>query len=152
MALAGQHKGKKKKPTIALEAVADYDLRIWHYKFGSPGSLNDIFILEQSSLFDSTVRGEALQVTSTVNISRPARASGHYTIEQLIVHTSKLRNARAHARHRDDLIEHLWQLFKEIFQCTSIYATVMLVMSDSLRAVLAASDDATAVCAWSTAR
>ncbi|ETK94137.1 hypothetical protein L915_02769, partial [Phytophthora nicotianae] len=42
-------------------------------------------------------------------VSRPARASGHYTIEQLIVHTSKLRNARAHARHRDDLIEHLWQ-------------------------------------------
>ncbi|ETL80567.1 hypothetical protein L917_18945 [Phytophthora nicotianae] len=77
-------------------------------------------------------------------VSRRARDSGHDTIEQLIVQTSKLRNARAHARHRDDLIEHLWQLFKEIFQCTSSYATVMLVMSDSLRAVLAASDDATA--------
>ncbi|ETI30026.1 hypothetical protein F443_22854 [Phytophthora nicotianae P1569] len=64
-------------------------------------------------------------------VSRPARASGHDTIEQLIVHTSKLRNARAH-------------LLKEISQCTSIYTTVLLVMSDSLRAALAASDDATA--------
>ncbi|ETP03402.1 hypothetical protein F441_19628 [Phytophthora nicotianae CJ01A1] len=224
MSLAGQHKGKEKKPTKVLEAVADYDLRIWHYNFGSPGSLNDINILEQSPLFDSMLRGEALQVTYTVNgnsydtpymladgiypewsvfvksiekpidkkrknyskhqegcrkdvertfgviqarwrildtpcelwstakmdkvmhaciimhnmivederhlrdsdridflfdvrnqpgglpeftVSRPARASGHDTIEQLIVHTSKLRNARAHVRLRDDLIEHL---------------------------------------------
>ncbi|ETN23801.1 hypothetical protein PPTG_20709 [Phytophthora nicotianae INRA-310] len=33
---------------------------------------------------------------------------------------------------------------KEISQCTSIYTTVQLVMFDSLSAVLAASDDATA--------
>ncbi|KAG3111009.1 hypothetical protein PI125_g9513 [Phytophthora idaei] len=60
-------KERKKKPTKVLEAVADYDLRIWHYNFGSPGSLNDINILEQSPLFDNMLRGEALQVAYTVN-------------------------------------------------------------------------------------
>lgn len=67
MALAGQHKGKEKKPTKVLEAGADYDLRIWHYNFGSPGSLNDINILEQSPLFDKMLRGEALQVEYSIN-------------------------------------------------------------------------------------
>eukprot|EP00644_Phytophthora_capsici_P019081 jgi/Phyca11/132136/e_gw1.137.14.1 len=65
--LAGQHKGKEKKPTKVLEAVADYDLRIWHYNFGSPGSLNDINILEQSRIFDSLLSGEALEVEYNIN-------------------------------------------------------------------------------------
>ncbi|KAE9088622.1 hypothetical protein PF002_g21316 [Phytophthora fragariae] len=65
--LAGQHKDKEKKPTKVLEAVADYDLRIWHYNFGSPGSLNDLNILDQSSIFDRFLRGEALNVEYTIN-------------------------------------------------------------------------------------
>lgn len=59
VALAGQHKGKEKKPTKVLEAVADYNLRIWHYNFGSPGSLNDLNILDQSPVFDAILRGDA---------------------------------------------------------------------------------------------
>ncbi|OWZ15369.1 Nuclease HARBI1 [Phytophthora megakarya] len=51
-ALAGQHKGKEKKSTKILEVVADYNLRIWHCNFGSPGSLSDINILDHSHLFD----------------------------------------------------------------------------------------------------
>ncbi len=49
-ALAGQYQGKEKTPTFVLEAVATYDLRIWHYAFGFPGSLNDINVLQRSTL------------------------------------------------------------------------------------------------------
>eukprot|EP00644_Phytophthora_capsici_P002357 jgi/Phyca11/105696/e_gw1.11.839.1 len=65
--LAGQHKGKEKKPTKILEVVADYDLRVWHYNFGSPGSLNDINVLEQSRIFDSMLRGDSLEVLYSIN-------------------------------------------------------------------------------------
>ncbi|KAL7531915.1 hypothetical protein ACHAWF_003956 [Thalassiosira exigua] len=35
----GQFEGKEGEPTIALEAVADYNLWIWHDAFGFPGGL-----------------------------------------------------------------------------------------------------------------
>jgi hypothetical protein len=46
----GQYKGKEKGPTIDLEAIADKDLWIRHAYFGSPGSLNDLNILDRSTL------------------------------------------------------------------------------------------------------
>ncbi|OWZ11810.1 Ribosomal protein [Phytophthora megakarya] len=54
--LAGQYK-----------AVADYNLRIWHRNFGSPGSLNDINVLDQSNLFEDFLQGNAPRVEYTVN-------------------------------------------------------------------------------------
>ncbi|KAE9356044.1 hypothetical protein PR003_g2524 [Phytophthora rubi] len=65
--VAGQHKGKEKKLSKVLEAVADYMLKIWHYNFGSPGSLNDLHILEQSPVFDAILRGEAATVHYDIN-------------------------------------------------------------------------------------
>jgi hypothetical protein len=53
----GSHRGKDKKPTLVLEAVASQDLRIWHSFFGCPGSLNDLNILSQSHLFDRITKG-----------------------------------------------------------------------------------------------
>jgi hypothetical protein len=38
-AFAGQYKGKEKKPTVVLEAVADQRLWIWHVFFGTAGAL-----------------------------------------------------------------------------------------------------------------
>jgi Plant transposon protein len=55
---AGQFKGKEKKPTIALEAVADGECWIWHAAFGYPGSLNDLNILDMSSTMERVFRGE----------------------------------------------------------------------------------------------
>eukprot|EP00918_Siedleckia_nematoides_P106852 GHVU01233084.1.p1 GENE.GHVU01233084.1~~GHVU01233084.1.p1 ORF type:complete len:421 (+),score=42.04 GHVU01233084.1:2-1264(+) len=52
-AWAGQFKGKEDKPSIVLEAVATEDLRIWHYYFGTPGSLNDLNVLDRSPLLDA---------------------------------------------------------------------------------------------------
>ncbi|GJZ21705.1 ALP1-like protein [Tanacetum coccineum] len=42
----------KKYPTIILEAVASYDLWIWHAFFGVAGANNDITVLHHSPLFD----------------------------------------------------------------------------------------------------
>jgi len=48
VAWQGQQRGKEKKPSIVLEAMADYNLWIWHACFGWAGSLNDINIWDRS--------------------------------------------------------------------------------------------------------
>lgn len=66
-ALAGQLKGKEKKPTLVLEAWADEELWIWHCNFGSPGSLNDLNILDRSPIFQNLLAGKAPAVKFTLN-------------------------------------------------------------------------------------
>ncbi|XP_020272614.1 uncharacterized protein LOC109847785 [Asparagus officinalis] len=51
IAWSGQYTGRSGSLTIILEAVADYDLWIWHAYFGMPGTNNDINVLESSNLF-----------------------------------------------------------------------------------------------------
>ncbi|XP_019190221.1 PREDICTED: putative nuclease HARBI1 [Ipomoea nil] len=58
-AWAGQYAGRSREPTIVLEAVADYDLWIWHAHFGLPGSNSDINVLEASHLFANIANGTA---------------------------------------------------------------------------------------------
>ena len=58
-AWAGQYAGRCRAPTIILEAVADYDLWIWHAYFGMPGTNNDINVLESSHLFSNLAKGTA---------------------------------------------------------------------------------------------
>ncbi|GKA18397.1 putative nuclease HARBI1 [Tanacetum coccineum] len=50
-------RGDKKYPTILLEAVASYDLWIWHAFFGVAGANNDLIVLNNSSLFDNLLDG-----------------------------------------------------------------------------------------------
>uniref|UniRef100_A0A0D3DJ22 Myb-like domain-containing protein n=1 Tax=Brassica oleracea var. oleracea TaxID=109376 RepID=A0A0D3DJ22_BRAOL len=63
----GQYSRGLGKPTIVLEAVASYDLWIWHAFFGPPGTLNDITVLDRSPIFDDIINGQAPQVTYSVN-------------------------------------------------------------------------------------
>jgi hypothetical protein len=63
----GMFQGKSGVPTVVLEAIADHSCRFWHFNFGSPGTLNDINILDRSPLFYNAVRGEAPKVNYTVN-------------------------------------------------------------------------------------
>jgi hypothetical protein len=63
----GQYTGKETCPTIILEAVASYDLWIWHAFFGMPGSHNDINVLDRSPLFTELQNGRAPAVTFKVN-------------------------------------------------------------------------------------
>lgn len=58
IAWVGQYKGKEKKPTIVLEAICDAELWIWHAFFGSPGSQNDINVLDHSPTIGKILAGE----------------------------------------------------------------------------------------------
>ncbi|KAI2506757.1 Ribosomal protein-like protein [Fragilaria crotonensis] len=57
VAWQGSQTGKEGKPTIVLEAFADFNLWFWHHSFGWPGSLNDINIWDRSSLLKSFLDG-----------------------------------------------------------------------------------------------
>ncbi|XP_062208946.1 protein ANTAGONIST OF LIKE HETEROCHROMATIN PROTEIN 1-like [Phragmites australis] len=66
----GTYTGYTRKPSIVLEAVASYDLWIWHAFFGMPGSLNDINILHRSNLFTRLTDGTAPTVSYSINGNR----------------------------------------------------------------------------------
>ncbi|XP_020258921.1 uncharacterized protein LOC109835352 [Asparagus officinalis] len=63
----GMFTGHIHEPTIILEAVASYDLWIWHAFFGLPGSLNDINMLERSYVFSGLDEGSAPHISYKVN-------------------------------------------------------------------------------------
>ncbi|XP_030931209.1 uncharacterized protein LOC115957123 [Quercus lobata] len=49
------------------EAVASYDLWIWHAFFGLPGSNNDINVLERSHVFNELAEGRAPTIQYSIN-------------------------------------------------------------------------------------
>ena len=53
----GQFQGKEGRPTIVVEALADYNLYAWHAVFGYCGTLNDINIWDTSYLLQSLCDG-----------------------------------------------------------------------------------------------
>ena len=55
------------EPTIILEAVASYDLWIWHAFFGLQGSHNDINVLEHSNVFSLLAEGKAPAINFSIN-------------------------------------------------------------------------------------
>ncbi|XP_023644414.1 putative nuclease HARBI1 [Capsella rubella] len=63
----GMYSRSTGKPTIVLEAVASYDLWIWHAFFGAPGTMNDLNILDRSNVFDYIINGQAPEVNFFVN-------------------------------------------------------------------------------------
>ncbi|XP_061989022.1 uncharacterized protein LOC133707466 [Rosa rugosa] len=72
----GSFSGKTRKPTIVLEAVADFDIWIWHAFFGIPGPQNDITILGRSPLFDELTAGNSPQLSYEINNHR--HNTGYY--------------------------------------------------------------------------
>ncbi|CDF32582.1 unnamed protein product [Chondrus crispus] len=50
--------GKERKLNIVLEAIFDGELWIWHAFFGSPGSLNDINVLDRSPTMERIIADE----------------------------------------------------------------------------------------------
>jgi hypothetical protein len=57
VAWQGQFEGAKKRPTLILEACADYTLWLWHSSFNHPGSLNDINVWDRSPLLEEFLDG-----------------------------------------------------------------------------------------------
>lgn len=67
-AFQGQFKGyKKNASTMVLEAIVSHDLYFWHAFFGSPGSLNDINILDRSPLMSDLYNGRYVECYYTLN-------------------------------------------------------------------------------------
>ena len=62
-----QYYGHIREPTIILEAIASYDLRIWHAFFGLPELNNNINVLEWSHVFNELVEGCAPAVHYSIN-------------------------------------------------------------------------------------
>jgi hypothetical protein len=52
---------------MILEAVATYDLWIWHAFFGMPGTNNDVNVLHRSLVFDPMTNGRMPLVNYTIN-------------------------------------------------------------------------------------
>jgi hypothetical protein len=77
----GQHAGKEKKPTLALEAVADYSLWFWHHDFGFPGALNDINIWDRSELCKSFVDGTLNQLDFVFLLNDEERTFLYYLVD-----------------------------------------------------------------------
>lgn len=53
----GLYHSHKKARSIIIEAACDEDLWIWHWFVGSPGSYNDVNVLNESPLFDAVQAG-----------------------------------------------------------------------------------------------
>jgi Plant transposon protein len=58
VAWEGQFKGKEKKPTMAMEAIADSEVWIWHISVGHAGSMHDLNIMNSSSTMQRILSGE----------------------------------------------------------------------------------------------
>jgi len=57
--LAGQYKGKAGgKKTIVMEAICDPHLYLWHFHWGEAGSLNDLNILDRSTIVEKIINQE----------------------------------------------------------------------------------------------
>jgi hypothetical protein len=79
--LKGQFQGKEKCATIGLEAVADYNLWIWHNAFGFPGCLNNINIWERSPLFESMQDGSRATIDFPFTINNQQFEMLHYLVD-----------------------------------------------------------------------
>jgi hypothetical protein len=73
---AGQFTGKEKEPTMVLKAVATKSCWIWHSFFGTPGTNNDINILNCSPIFNNILNGQSSTVLFSINNTQ--LNSGYY--------------------------------------------------------------------------
>ena len=63
----GMYQRRSRTATVILEVVASRDLWIWHAFFGTPGSCNDINVLQRLPVFDDLFNGRAPQVQFDMN-------------------------------------------------------------------------------------
>jgi len=82
MALQGQHKsGAKPSPSLILEAICDSHLYIWFHHFGEPGSLNDINVLNKSSIVLSIFNGDLDLLTPPYRINNAQRDYAYFLVD-----------------------------------------------------------------------
>ncbi|XP_024013935.1 uncharacterized protein LOC112088021 [Eutrema salsugineum] len=108
----------RENPQSFLEAVASYDLWIWHAFFGPPGTLNDINVLDRSPVFDDIIQGRAPKVNFSVNGTEYNLAyyltDGIYPKWTAFVQSIPLpqgEKARAFARHQESVRKDVERVF-----------------------------------------
>lgn len=72
-------RGDHERPTVMLEAVASYDLWIWHAFFGVAGSNNDLNVLNQSSIFNHVY--EETAPDSSFEVNQVRYKHGYYLVD-----------------------------------------------------------------------
>jgi hypothetical protein len=77
----GAFKGRKGPKSIILEAVVDYNLRIWYSNFGSPGSMNDINVLDKSTILQAIVTGSFDLHTPPYNLNGTFRDYMYFLVD-----------------------------------------------------------------------
>ncbi|KAG5532069.1 hypothetical protein RHGRI_026622 [Rhododendron griersonianum] len=130
----GMYTGHAHKPTIILEAVASYDLWIWHANFGLPGSHNDLNVLDRSSLFDEISLGRAPPVNYTINGNE--YNMGYYLVDGIypqwasFVKTipssqgKKIFFCSTTRIHKEGCRTGIWSASSKVCNCTRIGAVV----------------------------
>jgi Plant transposon protein len=83
MRLAGQHKGHHDggRKTLILEAVADHRRYLWQVNFGDPGCLNDINILDKSSIMGSLLTSNLSIKTEPYTINGRVRDWMYFLVD-----------------------------------------------------------------------
>jgi hypothetical protein len=100
VALAGQHKGKGSDKTLILEAIADPDLYIWYYFFGEAGSLNDINILNKSTIVRSILDGSFNLKTEPYTINGTTRDWLYFLVDGIYPPYSIFINTFHHPQNK----------------------------------------------------
>ncbi|KAL9681587.1 hypothetical protein QQ045_013372 [Rhodiola kirilowii] len=126
----GSHSGRKGRPTIILEAVASYDIWIWHSFIDVPGAQNDLNVLHQSDIVDPLLARISPQVTYKVNgstyINSYYLADGFTQAEKL--YTTKQESYRKDVERCFGILQSRWAIFviQVCFHRKSVLKTIML--------------------------
>ena len=83
VALQGQHKGHAEggKYTKTLEAIADDSCYFWFINFGDPGSLNDVNVLDKSSIVGALIKGQLDLKTEPYEINNNQRDWVYFLVD-----------------------------------------------------------------------
>jgi Plant transposon protein len=90
MRLACQHQGHSDggKKTMTLEAIVDHQRYIWQANFGDPGSLNDINVLDESSILGALLTGDMSIKTKPYTINGNSKDWMYFLVDGIYIEWS----------------------------------------------------------------
>lgn len=79
--LAGQHLNKDGETSLVLEAICDHRKYFWQINFGDAGAMNDINILDKSSIVGGLISGDFSIKTEPYNINGTVRDWNYFLVD-----------------------------------------------------------------------